>query len=270
MAAETDLDTAHAAMLAATQSGDDAGGEAAARRFHARLAEAELILLLEEEPAGDNLKPRVFSLEEGPVVLAFDTEERLAEFAGAIVPYAALPGRVIVQMLAGQGVSLGLNLGVAPSSFLMPAEAIDWLADTLSLVPETGDATPEGFAAPDLPDGLMEDLADKLSRLAGQAEAVVLAKVVYDDGGEGHLMAFLGAAADREAGLAKAVGEALAFSGLPASVIDVAFFAPDEPLAQAMAQVGLRLDMPLPEPEEEVEVVRLGPGMDPTKPPILR
>ena len=261
----TALDLAHQALEL------DPENDAAHLRFYHLLADSELFLLLDGDPDGaEEVSPQLFPLEVGDAVLAFDREDRLADFAEGPAPYAALPGRVIVQMLAGQGVSLGLNLGVAPSSFLMPAEAIDWLADTLSLVPETGDATPEGFAAPDLPDGLMEDLADKLSRLAGQAEAVVLAKVVYDDGGEGHLMAFLGAAADREAGLAKAVGEALAFSGLPASVIDVAFFAPDEPLAQAMAQVGLRLDMPLPEPEEEVEVVRLGPGMDPTKPPILR
>jgi hypothetical protein len=57
----------------------------------------------ESEAEGDTLAPRVFALEDGPVVLAFDSEDRLAEFTGAPAPYAVLPGRVIAAQLAGQG-----------------------------------------------------------------------------------------------------------------------------------------------------------------------
>ncbi|MBK5927155.1 SseB family protein, partial [Rhodobaculum claviforme] len=89
----TPLDAAHAAMEASP------GDEAARLAFHARLAEAELYLLLEAEPQGDTLAPRVFALEDGPVVLVFDTEERLGDFSGAAAPYAALPGGGLVRML---------------------------------------------------------------------------------------------------------------------------------------------------------------------------
>ncbi len=72
----TILDTAFAAMTAAPE-------DAALRlRFYERLADAELMLLLERPADGDRIAPRTFPLEDGPVVLAFDTEERLAAFAG--------------------------------------------------------------------------------------------------------------------------------------------------------------------------------------------
>ena len=70
----TVLDRAHAAM--------EQGGDAERLRFYERLADAELKLLLDREAGGETIAPRIFPLEDGPVVLVFDTEERLTEFAG--------------------------------------------------------------------------------------------------------------------------------------------------------------------------------------------
>ncbi|MDZ4135468.1 MAG: SseB family protein, partial [Paracoccaceae bacterium] len=150
-----------------------AGGDDSARlRYYERLADGLLFLLLEEEPQGSTLRPRVFALEDGPVVLAFDLEERLAEAAGAVVPYAALPGRVIAAQLAGQGVALGVNLGVAPSAFLVSPDAVDWLAATLGRTPAQVEARPRSFHAPKgLPPARIEALDAKLARAAGLAEA---------------------------------------------------------------------------------------------------
>ena len=60
----------------------------------------ELFLLIEEAEDGAEVRPRVFALEEGRFVLAFDREDRLAAFAEGPAPYAALPGRVLAQRLA--------------------------------------------------------------------------------------------------------------------------------------------------------------------------
>ena len=90
----TVLDAAHAAM--------ETGGDAARLRFYERLADAELFLLLEREAAGDRIAPHVFPLDDGPVVLAFDTEERLAAFSDGAA-YAALTGRSLAGLLMGQG-----------------------------------------------------------------------------------------------------------------------------------------------------------------------
>ena len=65
----TPLDLAYEAMVAAPE-----GEDAPRLRFYERLADGEMILLLETEAEGETLTPRVFDLEDGPVVLIFDTE----------------------------------------------------------------------------------------------------------------------------------------------------------------------------------------------------
>ncbi|AMY67964.1 SseB family protein [Frigidibacter mobilis] len=262
----TVLDLAHAAMSAAPEE------DAARLRFYERIADAELFVLLQEDPAGDRITPQVFALEEGQFVLAFDLEERLTAFTEAPAPYAALPGRVVVRMLAGQGIGLGLNLGVAPSEMLLPAEALVWLAETLDAGPQAVEAVPERFHPPaQLPQALLTALDMKLALAAGLAVQALLAGVSYADGRRGHMLAFVGARPAAEAALAHAVAEALTFSGVEAGEIDVAFLDPATPAAQAMAAVALRFELPQPAAETEQQVVSpAAPGMDPARPPILR
>ena len=258
------LDAAHAAVSA------DPDNETLRLRFYERLADGEMVLLLEREAKGDSLEPRVFDIEGGPVVLVFDREERLAAFTGGIAPYAALPGRVIAGMLKGQGIGLGVNLGVAPSSMLLPAEAMDWLAMALEGGPEAAEAVPERFVAPGVPEVLVAGLDAKLAKAGGLAVAAVLAGVVYQGGRRGHMLAFVGALPGAEAALAGAVREALVFSGLEAGELDVAFLSSGEAALAAMGRVGLRFDLPLPEAPAAPGAPGPGPGMDPARPPKLR
>lgn len=255
------LDAAHAAVSASPED------ETARLRFYERLADGELFLLLEREAEGGVLDPRVFDLDSGPVVLVFDREERLAEFSGGIAPYAALPGRVVAAMLKGQGIGLGVNLGVAPSEMLLPPEALDWLADALDGGPEEAEAVPERFLPPSVPEAVLAGLDAKLARAGGLASAAVLCGVVYGDGRRGHVLAFLNATEGAEGPLARAVREALVFSGVEAGELDVVFLGAGDMAAQAMGRVGLRFDLVLPEVEEAKPVA---PGSDPAKPPRLR
>lgn len=260
---QTPLDTAHAAMTAAPND------DAARLRYFAALADGMLFLMLDTEAAGGTVSPCMFDLEDGPVVLAFDLEERLAEAAGGAVPYAELPGRVIAQQLAGQGVALGVNLGVAESAFLVPPEALSWLAQTLEQGPTQTAARPVRFQAPKgLPDALIAALNAKLARASGLAVAALLAGVTYEDGRQGHMLAFLGAAPEAEGALARAAGEALTFSGIEAGEMDVTFLNEADPGLSAMARVALRFD--LPRPERRQPSAPKAPGTDPQKPPILR
>lgn len=254
------LDAAHAAVSA------DPANEALRLRFFERLADGEMIVLLEREAVGDRLEPRVFALEDGPVVLVFDREERLAAFTGGIAPYAALPGRVVAGLLRGQGIGLGVNLGVAPSSMLLPPEALDWLAETLDGGPDEAEAVPESFAAPRVPEAVIAGLDAKLARAGGLAVAAVLAAVVYQGGRRGHLLAVLDAVDGAEAALAQAMREALVFSGIEAGELDVVFLDSADPVAGAMGRVGLRFDLPV----AEAPVAPAAPGMDPARPPKLR
>mgnify|MGYP003671646779 CR=1 FL=1 len=259
----TQLDTCHAVMAAVP---DD---DAARLRYFAALADAMLFVMLEVEASGGTVSPQMFDLEDGPVVLAFDLEERLAEAAGAAVPYAELPGRVIAQQLAGQGVALGVNLGVADSGFLVSPEALTWLARTLESSPSEIAARPVSFHAPrGLPEALIAALKVKLARASGLAVAALLAGVRYDDGRQGHMLAYLGAAPGAEGALARAAGEALTFSGGEAGGLDVTFLNAEDAGLAAMARVALRFD--LPEPVRHQPSPPQAPGTDPEKPPILR
>lgn len=253
----TPLDRAHAAM--------ESGGDGARLRFYERLADAELFLLLEREAEAERIAPRVFPLEDGPVVLAFDTEERLTEFAGPAA-YAALSGRALAAHLAGRGLGLGLNLGVAPSSFLVGAEAVDWLARMLAGTPDEAEARPSRFAPPRTPETLVAALDAKFAGLAGRARSACLAAVTYEDGREAHLVAFIGALPGAERALAAAVREAVVFSNLPAADLDVAFLAENDPVTARLVGIALRFDLPKP----TAQAPRSPPGSDPDRPPRLR
>lgn len=261
----TQLDAAH---LRAEDAPDDIPRRMA---FYARLVEAELFLLLEREADGPKITPRVFDVEGGPIVLAFDLESRLSDFTGMPAPYAALPGRALVQMLAQDGtLGLGLNLGEAPSARILPPEVLAWVADTVSDTPEQAEARLSELLAPhDLPDLVLEALDAALGRMAGLARLAYLAGAVFDGGRRGHVLAFVDAAPGAEGALARAVQTALALSGVEAGALDVTFIDATDARAAEFARVGLRVD--LPEGEVQVQVLdNPGPGMDPAKPPRLR
>ncbi|MBD3804369.1 MAG: SseB family protein [Thioclava sp.] len=265
----TPYDRAHAAMEAEPEN------EAKRLAVYDRLADAELFLLLEEEPEDENIRPQVFSTEEGEFVLVFDTEERLGEFSDEPQPYAALPGRVIAQHLVGENIGLGINLGVAESAMLLPPEALDWLTETLSHSPSEAQGRPVAFTAPGLSPAMLGLLLPafeaKLDQLAGIAQAAVLGGVTYEDGHRGHVLAVIGAHEHFMPGIAKAMGEALTFSGLDAGELDVTFLDPEDPAAQLLLEKGLVLHVPEPVEEEVQEIIPgAAPGMDPTKPPKLR
>lgn len=262
MTDHTPLDLAHIAMEAAPND------DAARLGFYARLADAELFLLLTEEPSDDNLSPQIFDVSEGRFVLAFDREERLAEFAEGTAPYAALSGRVLAGMLSGQGIGLGVNLGVAPSSMLVPSEAMGWLTDVVAHAPDEVETRIDELHAPaGLPEALLTALDAKLATAGGLASMAYLAAVTYEGGGKGHLMALIDPLDGAEGALAKAVSEALTFSGLEAGALDVGFFAASDPMAARLARVGLRFD--LPEPQRPQGAPPPPPGMDPDNPPKL-
>lgn len=229
--------------------------------YFAQVADTELIVLLDRDAVGADIAPRVFELADGPVVLVFDTEDKLAEFVGRTAPYVALPGRVVVQTLAGQGVGLAINLE-QPSQMLLDADALLWFSQTLQAVPDQTEATVAAFHPPHVPDVLITALEDKLR---GAVRAALLCGVTYTDGRRGHVLALLDAK-DAEP-LAQGASEALVFSGIEAGEMDVVFLQGNDKAVAAMAKVARVLDLSVNVPEA---AERMPPGMDPQKPPKLR
>ena len=258
---QTPLDNAHSAMEAAPDE------DQARLGFYQRLAESELFLLLEHEADGDQIEPRLFDTEDARLVLVFDREHRLADFSKIPAPYAAVSGRTLTEMLVGRNIGLGVNLGVAPSSIVIPPEAVSWLHQTLGDGPQVVTETPEEIGAPfGLPEQLVTRLDAKLAQGAGLARLAYLTAVTYKGGRHGHMLALIDAIPGAEQPLANAVREALVFSGLDAGEIDVAFFNASDPIAARLAKTGLRFDLP----EAPNAKAQGAPGMDPDVPPRLR
>jgi hypothetical protein len=263
----TPLDTAHAAMLD--------GDPAAERAYYARLADTEMFLMLDAAPdaanrADDALSPQVFALDEGRFVLAFDREDRLTAFAGRAADYAALSGRALARMLAGQGaLGLGVNLGT-DAALLLPADGVTWLAEALETpIAEAEARLAEVLRPRGVPEALLRALDQALARTGGLALCAYLASARYEGGGQGHLVAFAGAAPGAEPVLARAVAEALRFSGLEAGALDVVFPGQGAALWRHLDRVALRFDLPEPEPVAD-PAPPAAPGSDPARPPRLR
>ena len=263
MSDATALDIAHAAMTA------DEADDTLRMRFYERLADSELFLLLSAEPIDENVSPEVFELSGQSYVLVFDREDRLAQFVGGPAPYAALSGRVIAGLLADQNIGLGLNLEVAPSSILIPPQAVIWLAETLGHAPKEAEARLSEVAPPaDLPESLLAALDTKLATAVGLAQAAYLVAATYEGDSRNHLLAFVEPLPGAEEALAKAVAEALTFSGIEAGALEVSFMRASDPVTAKLARWGLQFD--LPQPDAPQPVTRGAPGSDPEKPPVLR
>jgi len=261
----TPLDKAHAAMSAAP---DD---DSARLGFYERLADCELFMMLETEveDRDDNVTPEILDVDGARYVLVFDREERLAAFAGRVTPYVALSGRTIAGMLAEQKIGLGLNLEVAPSSILLPDEAVHWLHRTLGNMPDEVEARISHVYPPKgLPERLIEAIDTKLATAMGLASAAYLAGVTYDTGARGHLLGFVGAVPEAQNALARAAAEALTFSGIEAGAMDVAFFRAADPVIEKLERAGLRFD--LPQMQQAGRNGPAAPGVDPETPPKLK
>lgn len=240
--------------------------------FFEVLSAVELFVLLRHEPQpGGPVDPQVFPLDGVNTVLGFDTEGALSAFAGRAVPYAALPGRVLVSLLAQADPPLGLLVqdGAGQGEMLAP-DALRWLSATLSApAPRRGQERPAGYGAPNLPPqvaaALIPALERRLSGIPGLGDAI-LASVAWDSGGRGHLLAVTGVPETAQAPLARAVAEALALSGAEAGALDVAF--PPAGALSPVAAVGLRLS-PVPY-SQPVAPAPAPPGSDPTRPPRLK
>lgn len=261
----TPLDQAH--VLMETHPED----EGLRLRFFDLLAGAELFVFLSEPADGSDadITPVLHRHEGVEFPFVFDLEERLSDFVqGAQAPYAILSGRRLIAVLAARGLGLGLNLGVAPSETLLDAEAVAWLAERLEdTTPDRVEARAQEILPPKgLPDHLLFAIDAKLAGMGGLAEAAYLCALRYDNGTQGHLLAFIEARAEFQPALAQAMAETLRFSQVEAGALDVGFFVASDPVTAKFAKVGLRFDLP----KAAAATGPAAPGRDPDRPPRLR
>ncbi|WP_424931043.1 SseB family protein [Amaricoccus macauensis] len=261
-------ETAIDAAFNATQADPDDTG--LYMRLLERIMDAELFLLLAEEPERDHIEPHLFEMDEGQFILAFDRGERLAEFLDEPSPYIALPGRRLVEMISTQQVGLALNLGVAPSEMLLPPEAVRWMAQLGEGDPELHEARITGIAMPrHLPSGLMASLDPKLAALSSVIDQAHLVEAEFSENDNALLLVLFGVPEGARKDVAAAIGEAVRFSGVEHARLDVTFLDNDAPSRAQIEAVSVRIELPDDRtnhhPQAPVE-----PGSDPDKPPRLR
>lgn len=238
-------------------------------RYYEQFARREIYLLLKSEPEGDRIDPQIVTMDDQNFILAFDTEARLASFHETPSPYAALNGRDIAAMLKGQGVGIGVNLGVAQSAFLIAADGVDWLNGVLDNQAQGLERKVETLLTPEtIPENLREALARCLLGFAGFAQSACLVDVQYQDGTRAHLLAVIGADEPMKEAIGRGVAETLSFLEQPFS-LDVSFFEANDSTVQRMNALGLSFAIPKPAEPQPMRAPK-APGMDPDKPPKLR
>ncbi|WP_372802016.1 SseB family protein [Paracoccus seriniphilus] len=220
-------------------------GELQRARMLSRLADTQLSVALVGEPVGDQIELRMFPLEHGPVALACDSEDRLADFFGEAVAYAAMPGRVLAGLLRDEGAGLLVNPG-HPSEMMLDAAILDWLAGALAAQPEAAQARLRLLApAPGVVADLALPLAERLADMRELVSGAALAGVGRDGSAEGlagHVVVIAGADEGHQDAIAKALSEALAFLPPQDGGVDITFR--DGPLPPA----ALQFDLSPPEP----------------------
>ncbi|MDN5569295.1 MAG: SseB family protein, partial [Paracoccus sp. (in: a-proteobacteria)] len=140
-------------------------------RMLSRLADTELSVALVREPLHDQVELKLFDLDGARMALACDSEDRLADFFGHAIAYAAMPGRVLSSLLKVDGAGLLVNPG-HPSEMMLDAPMLDWLTGALENVPQPDEArmrlvTPASGVVAELAPALADRLADMRGLIAG-------------------------------------------------------------------------------------------------------
>ena len=77
--------------------------------------------LFNKETGEETISPIVACYKGIKHVLVFNSEDNLAEYSKKVVPYAALSGRVIVDMLARANLGIIFNFAIASSELVLTA-----------------------------------------------------------------------------------------------------------------------------------------------------
>ncbi len=225
-----------------------------------QLADTELFVRLTAEPINDQAEIFMVSVEGAEFAVACDLEDRLSGFWGGPVAYAAMPGRILAEMLARDGKGLLVNPGTS-SEMLLGADSLEWLSHALSAAPVSAEpAMLPHLEAPvaEVSAVLEPALANRLTALIGLAGQVSLVGAAWADGRRGHLLLVSDVAPDRRAPVAKSLAEMLSFLPEIVGGVDIAFAEP------ALPEGALRLDVPAAPAPQPV------PKRDPNAPPRLR
>ena len=201
----------------------------------------------EREPGErSEITPLVFVMDERETVAVFDTEERLARFLDEPMNYIGVPGAAVFEMFNGD-FQVALNLGVAPSSVVIPSENVAWLHEQATQGPQEVDLGDESLVIA-RPTGVTQTaLAAITSALAGfraEIDEATLFRIEREDGTEGRIVLGL---APTEAGKQRAemvaheIARAARTLANGVDSIEIAMLDADSPMMLQAKKIGLPL-----------------------------
>ena len=213
--------------------------------YYGVLADANLFLLLEQEPRNEILEPKFIQLEGKNFALAFDSEENLSEFYGEAAAFAQITGRVLAKMLLDEKIGLGINLGVSEGELLLPYSVIEWFVSVLEETPDVVQNSPKKFlSANAFPEIMLKVLQEKLAPAVGLFDEIWICGVEYDEDEFSNLICLIGAQKPAEQAMIKSIKEVLSFSDINLGNTDVAQFNYDDEACSIIREIGIKLEFP--------------------------
>ena len=227
-----------------------------------RFLDSELFILIDdlEDP-----KPKLMSLREGQILLGFDAEEKLVEFAGDNAFFMSMTGRNLLAQNVSAGIALNLtNIG---GGYILTNEILRWLEKNTQAKQGNIIRLPKKIVSPSIASETFIKLLDETLALSpGLANYAILVQDISEETTNNLLLIFIEAIEACQGILAQQISEAFKLSNPHDVTLDIIFAKPDEELIEKALKIGLRFDLPsiqeTPKPK--------APGMDPKKPPILR
>ena len=227
-----------------------------------RFLETELFILIDDP---DNPKPELMQIDGEIISLAFDCEEKLIDFAGEKTFFISMSGRRLIAQNDSTGIALNLNnMG---GGYILTNDVIEWLMKNTQSQKEIVQRNTNEITSPSIvTERFVELLDEALAASFGLADYAVLVKDLTKPGSKNLLLIFVGSVKLYHDALAQQASEAFSLSGIQDIILDITFCKSEDELVAKALLVGLRFDLPQIEKPSEPKA----PGMDPTKPPLLR
>ena len=227
-----------------------------------RFLETELFILIDNP---DNPKPELMQIDGEIILLAFDCEEKLIDFVGEKTFFISMSGRRLIAQNDSTGIALNLNnMG---GGYILTNDVIEWLMKNTQSQKEIVQRNTNEITSPSIvTERFVELLDEALAASFGLADYAVLVKDLTKPGSKNLLLIFVGSVKLYHDALAQQASEAFSLSGIQDIILDITFCKSEDELVAKALLVGLRFDLPQIEKPSEPKA----PGMDPTKPPLLR
>lgn len=204
----------------------------------------------ENESEARSIEPLVYEVEGNETLLLFDTEERLARWASEPMNYVGIPGSTFFKMFQGE-LQVAVNLAVAPSSVMIPADVVSWLHERAEAAVES-EEVPAGTgmdvtAPPELSPESIGRITARLAGLRREVHEAIIFSLAIDAAEEESIRRVVlgisltvGGIEDADA-IATSLAETAtaAFNGERA--FEVALLDPESPLMTAARKVGVKL-----------------------------